>query len=196
MQQRPKSGKRVFICCKGATSINILLLILSLTLILLLSRCVFSLLTNTERHSFQQLRILNQEIFFCLLQSDYSQYKYAYEYRLRLAKNNCYAQKKSKQTFYALMLGYAQLRRQVSDHHTFALCCRELRQIEHAIDQLCVAAKKQQAIDTSTFARAIANFEEIFQSVLMVSAPEPLVFLLFIFYLQALREQFDALIFS
>lgn len=164
----------------------------------------------------RQLITLNNEIFSCFLQLDYSDCLYLYEKRLHVQKIKCKAilaqlrqlvsqtpeekrshfdltQQKLGQ-IYDLLLDAAQLRRRVSDYATFSLCRRELQDINQEINRLLdglvsVINKNHFTPDVAMLQQKIDRLEDIYQHVLQVSAPEPLVFLLFIGSLQLLSKE-------
>lgn len=130
----------------------------------------------------KQLESLNNKIFSCFLEPDYPQNEYLYERRLHMQKNKCIKKIRNTHSFYEklfiIMLDYAQLRQRVSDHHTFSLCRVELIAIQQAINHLLQSPAKLNYIET--FEEKINRFEDIYQNVLRVTAPDPLVFMLFI----------------
>ena len=162
----------------------------------------------------KNLVLLNTEIFQSFLQEDYLANLYLYEKRLRDEKNNClqwldlsWKKATSIETknlliqydlLYAVMLDYAQLRGRVTDHTVFSLCQNELKDIMKAMNDILEAVVPREGavsrtdietMDTSILSDKINYFEEIYQNVLRVTAPDPLVFILFINSLKKWSEE-------
>lgn len=112
--------------------------------------------------SLQSLKLLNNDIFACFLQSDYPDNIYLYERRIHVRKN-CFMQSICKlrrilniqgknisedrkktieamirklELLYETMLDYGQLRRRVGDHTTFGVCNDELTHISQEISKI------------------------------------------------------------
>lgn len=138
---------------------------------------------------------LNQEIFACYLQPDYPTNTYLFERRIHVQKNKLVStmakwqnlvshsqdgKNKSIQQFnllYDIVLSASQLRWRVTDHTTFSVCATELTQLLNAMNQ---ALKEQTFSTEESLEKAIKYFENIYQQVIRIASPEPLVFLLFI----------------
>ncbi len=91
-----------------------------------------------------------------------------------------------------------QLRWRVSDHSVFGVCAPELTAIAAVIDQVLQQLTAYFTLhlrpipthdSTTLLAEKIDALQDIYQSVLQVSAPEPLAFLLFIGTLQRLADE-------
>ncbi|HEX4044548.1 MAG TPA: hypothetical protein VHZ76_02650 [Gammaproteobacteria bacterium] len=150
------------------------------------------------RIAWQSLRQLNNELFACLLQPEYTENKYLFERRVHVAKNHfmraaCQLDEvvlTVLNQLYDLMLEYGQIRRRVTDPTIFSLCQSELIDMLQAINKVLMAASKRkinlaiQSIDTSELSASIERFEENYQTVLKITSQEPVVFLLFIFNLK------------
>lgn len=106
--------------------------------------------------------------------------------------------------FYSLLLACAQLRYRVSDYSVFLLCKQELVAIKLALNKLITATSKSlpsqkgfsrkitahhvQHETQKELMERIDRFEDIYQNVLSVSAPDPIVFVLFIQVLKSLVD--------
>lgn len=168
------------------------------------------------------LKHLVDDIFACYLQPDYADNVYLYERRLHLQKqrylqsqvlltnelkDNHHSEQEAKHYMqllkqfdlvYDVLLDAAQLRRRLSDFTVLAVCQDELRALArgfHAcILQLTRKVKNPEAVIVMQDVTAsIERLEAIYQQVLQVSAPEPLVIQLFIASLTALYEELNAL---
>jgi len=170
------------------------------------------------------LQELSEEIFSCLLQTDYPQQIYLYERRLHLQKNKVIAafaqlsrvllcrsnQPEAKQQLaqiillqcnklYDLLLDCAQLRWRLTDYTALGLCSVEISGVLNALIVLFSSLKKsclsaEQVVDINILEQKINQLEENYQQVLQVTTPEPLVFLLFIFSLKDFSREANALI--
>ncbi|HLB41463.1 MAG TPA: hypothetical protein VJN02_01185 [Gammaproteobacteria bacterium] len=130
---------------------------------------------------------LNNDIFSCFVQSDYPHNEYLYERRLHIQKNKCMRLMYDIQIdrLYTIMLDYALLRQRVNDHTIFAVCRMELLALQQAINQILfekIVAFSNKKIESSIeiLLEKIDRFENIYQNVLRVTAPDPMAFLLFI----------------
>ena len=83
---------------------------------------------------------------------------------------------------FAIVLDYAQLRHRVGDHTVFGICHLELLSIQQAINKMIsdLIADSLTPPQDNVLLEKIDRFEEIYQNVLRVTAPDPLVFVLFI----------------
>lgn len=152
---------------------------------------------------------LNDDIFACLLQSDYGTNVYLYERRIHYRKAQyLHVLKKINREFkdatkddvvakikstYSDLLDISQIRRRVKDYTTFALCQPEFKKISHEIKRLLqtvniyfVTNKIQ--IDLKPFARAVQQLDDNYHHVLQIAAKEPIVFALFIQSLNRLPQ--------
>lgn len=166
-----------------------------------------------------KLKKLNQDIFACFIQIEYSKNVYLYEKRIHEDKNKfilalgeANALYKSKQPnlsekeknrygealikadkLFDIMLDYSQLRRRVTDATTFQLAEDEFKKIVNDIDAdlsaLMFLLRNKKMITGGALQQNIKHFEDNYQNVLRVSAREPLVFLLFIFSLKAMNAE-------
>ena len=156
------------------------------------------------------LRKLNQEIFSCLLQPEYSDNLYIFERRIHAQKERFMqvmvllssakeAQPQMVVTrklnlLYDAVLSYAQLRRRVSDYAVLGICIDEMKAIEKAVDLLFLMAlngikKNKYDFDVRPLLIAIQQLEDNYQQILQVTSKEPLVFLLFIASLRLFAEE-------
>lgn len=99
---------------------------------------------------------------------------------------------------YQTMMDYSQLRRRVNDHATFTLCEIELTALQREINDCFLQLMQSPGfgntpIDTASLSEKIVRFEENYQTVLTVSAREPMVFLYFIFSIKILCREFKFL---
>lgn len=203
-------------------SINEFWLIISGFSIIVLIQFVFSFnfiqnnLNNALVFTLKDLKVLNDEIFSCLLSAEYPDNKYLFERRLHLQKN------KWMQSFQSLckastvavtklsninknilnsiietidqifdtIIDCAQVRRRVSDYSVFEICKDELKAIALDIDMaLSGLIKKNYHYEVSSLDQAIKKLEANYNAVLQVAAREPLVIFLFIESLKELSEK-------
>lgn len=142
----------------------------------------------------------NDHIFACLLQPDYPNRQYLYENRLHMNRQALYRALLTLTTLthdypnpkhvklieqlrllFSLMQNYAEIRYRVSDHTTFSLCEEELKTLMQTINLALQKIKFCQRTDNAAeLYEAIKHFIANYHHILQVSAPEPLVFLLFI----------------
>lgn len=155
----------------------------------------------------QRMSRLSTNIFTCMLSPDYADSVYLYERRVHKQKIKClnqmhllarrelavrhaHIQVCGMQTLFEIILDLGQLRRRVTDHATFALCAKELRRLAVDINNLLTAMALNQReslqLNLAALQRSIHEFEDTFEHVLKVAAPEPLVFILFTGALKAL----------
>lgn len=159
------------------------------------------------------LKTLNSEIFSCLLQPEYANNIYLYERRVHLQKMQCIQALENLRAIavrrepdilprldriYEVMLDYAQLRRRVTDMNTFVVCREEFAAVLRAIDMLFRRLPrsldtKPEKLDFTPLEKGISRLEESYHNVLQIAAREPLVFLLFIYSLQNLRNELEKL---
>lgn len=166
------------------------------------------------------LRRLNDDIFACFLEPAYQDNTYLFEHRIHVQKNHllvslialrknllpetnavahsCSVMVMQLDKLFDLMLDYAQLRRRVSDNAIFSVCFVELLGIRDEInkllsDMVSTFPKGNFHLSTQGLLEKINRFEEVYQSVLQVSAREPLVFLLFIAGLKDFCQEYEAL---
>lgn len=168
---------------------------------------------------------LSADIFACLLENDYSEALYLYERRVHVSKDlvlqsllqlrdmtsepqltaaqqeNLQAQCDKFDDVISHLFACAQLRYRVSDPNVFAVCRPELMGVAAALQQIFQQMRnnlthQKKALPTSLVETAIARLDDSYQNVLQISAPEPLVFVLFMADLRALvadMEQLNAL---
>ncbi len=150
---------------------------------------------------FKQFISLNNAIFSCFLETDYPQNSYLYERRLHIQKNKCLtylmklldlSSRESSHFLYgekifSVMLDYASLRQRVSDHAVFLMCKEELLKILRAMNQVLWDAQQKTPnaailLETNLekLLEKIDSLENIYQNVLRVTAPDPMIFVLFI----------------
>jgi len=147
------------------------------------------------------LQYLSRDIFDCFLQRDYSDNQYMYERRLheqkikfmqtvvRLKKIDVHQVTKLNRLF-EILLDCAQLRGRVSDFSIFQVCEHELQMINAAINRLLSIPLVN---DVEPLLEAINRLEENYQQVLLVTAKEPLPFILFIASLRAFSQAIGGL---
>ena len=181
-------------------------------LLILLLRIIFwpyfsrSETTFFFRKAIRVLKTLQDEIYACFLQAEYVDSEYLFERRIHSEKRRfalCIEKLKEVddkntmliklENIYALLLDAAQLRRRVSDHTIFELCQHELKSLLIALDHLFLTLERSittsQCLDQDFLTREINQLESMFQSILQVTAREPIIFLLFIYHLKVLREE-------
>ena len=169
----------------------------------------------------QNMTSLTDDIFACLLEPDYPENIYLYERRIHLQKDaflrNLIKLKhfihqsstlppveKTRLTSVAarldhlfdIILDAAQLRRRITDYATLEVCKRELDTINHEINKIyshLIAATKARdyKIDTLPLQHAIIRLDESYQSIIQVTAREPLAFFLFIASMKAFLEEIE-----
>ncbi|TAK77924.1 MAG: hypothetical protein EPO11_01965 [Gammaproteobacteria bacterium] len=137
----------------------------------------------------RRLRLLTQDVFSCFLEPGYASHVYLFERRLHLQKKRFMRALKvlpvkKLETLYNIILDAAQLRRRVEDHHLFSVCASDLQGIAEALNQLF-----SRRGSVAQLTEKIRRLEETYQHVLQVTAPDPVVFLLFIASLKALAEE-------
>lgn len=165
--------------------------------------------TYTQQIIAQYLSALSQlshDLFACLIQLDYSQNEFWYEERLHQQKIVCLTLLEQYQIsplqqrsftialsqLYELLLACAQLRWRVKDHSIFEVCQSELQQLAQQLNRYFSALFAAPAIFQMHYEQlqiAIEKFEEIYQSVLLVTAKEPVAFILFQANLKSLVDQ-------
>lgn len=159
------------------------------------------------------LEELTGEIFSCFQQS-YKDNQYLYEHRLHDAKikflqalnqlrrfSNADNLKIIKlENLFTILIDCSQLRARITDFTIFEVCRADLIAIEKIMRQLLQGIRQHHDleevrnhpnIETTALLALIAQFEGTYQSVLRVTAHEPLVFLLFILDLKAFSEVID-----
>lgn len=157
------------------------------------------------RRAMRQMQALSNELFSCLLNPAYPTHVYLFERRLHVQKIKCTQSLSALHvnastplnvrlnTLYDLLQDCAQVRWRVRDHSTFGVCKQELTAIQQELNVLfdsAISRSRPQAHDQSlVLEQHIQKLEELYQSVLQVVAPEPVVFLLFIDSLNHLRQQ-------
>ena len=150
--------------------------------------------SSGRRHYYKALQKLAEDIFACFLQPDYETNLYLYEHRIHISKIRCASLLQKNQTeprlltLYNGLLDCGLLRWRVKDKTVFAVCRNEMTAIADGINKMLMATNS----DEGFLSEHIANFEAIYQSVLLVTAKEPLAFLLFIYSLNVLKENFFA----
>ncbi len=169
---------------------------------------------------------LTSDIFACLLEPEYSDTLYLYERRIHVSKDlvlqsmvqlrdlqrqqqlgavqqdRLQAQIDKLDEVISRIFACAQLRYRVTDPSVFAVCQPELSRITLSLQQLYTQLMQRvtspgDALNATALDAAVAQLDESYQNVLQVSAPEPLVFLLFMTDLRTLGialEQLYALL--
>ena len=162
---------------------------------------------------------LTNELFECLIQTNYPQNIYLYERRLHIQKirvmqalNNyrmfiycmrpyIHIEEKNHldsilqdvEMTYNMLLDLAQIRRRVTDHATFLLCAKELDHVRRAIQAILCSlldAKRNVLQNVQNdLGMSIIKFEEVFFQVVEVSAKEPSAFLFFLNTLKRLNRR-------
>jgi hypothetical protein len=150
---------------------------------------------NTSHRSiYKALQKLAEDVFACFLQPDYENNLYLYEHRIHISKIRCAAllQKHKNEpqllTLYNGLLDCGLLRWRIKDKTVFGVCRNEMTALLDAIGKMLMSTGSDEGFLTEH----IASFEAVYQSVLLVTAKEPLPFLLFIYSLNALKETFFA----
>jgi hypothetical protein len=158
----------------------------------------------------QYLKALNQlsdDLFICLLESEYGKLIYKYERRIHFSKNKLWCSStrinnlKAKHAhslgahankLTAIFFSLAQIRYRISDHTLFSVCQSDLQQLQQAIAR-CILAQRDQhqscSVELNQLYKAIKHFELTYQNVLQVTSSEPLSILLFIFDLYRLHDE-------
>ncbi|MBA3661229.1 MAG: FUSC family protein [Gammaproteobacteria bacterium] len=100
------------------------------------------------------------------------------------------------QLMFDMVQDLALLRFRVTDPAVFSICQEELRAIKLSFDMLFSQLSKFYGgkknvllVDTARLEASIQQFESIYLSVLQVTAPEPVVMMLYLTTLKALQEQ-------
>ncbi len=209
-----------------SASLNSALYILAGMLIALIAKIVYLPYAKRDEKRFllnesiQYLVQLNTDIFACLLEPEYADYKYLYERRLHIKRDQCltlltqlnalieqnempdsspFVQLANKLSlFYEMMLDYSQLRFRVTDLATLSLCQPELQGIKEEINNALNAVytlltRKQPKIYASNLSEKLTFLERNFEQVVKVAAPDPLVFLLFIATIKSFYEEWEHL---
>lgn len=163
------------------------------------------------------LEDLTKDVFSCFLQPGYKENQYLFEHHLHDAKNKFLqalyqlrrfsgkeseAKIKKLENLFTILLDCSQLRTRVSDFTIFDVCKTDLVAIEKTMGELLknirnqgVTQKTQDAVvnPAASLTNQINQFENTYQTVLRVTALEPLVFLLFILDLKTFAEVLDDL---
>lgn len=156
---------------------------------------------------------LTDEIFACFLQPAYAENTYSYERRIHVQKkrfigllqyaiqmdtkkNHYHAMLVSLEKIFELLLSCALLRVRVTDQTIFAVCHQELTDIYEELrlnlnEMLNVFKRKNSYLNTQGLLDRIERLENNYQTVLQVTAYEPLVFLLFISSLKDIKEEIE-----
>lgn len=144
-----------------------------------------------DGHGFNKaLKALADDIFACFLELDYENNQYLYEHRIHnskfrftsyLLKHANSKQATNMLATYNALIDAGLLRWRVKDKSAFAICGKEMADIKNAL------------FDGIELSKQIAAFESIYESVLQVTAKEPLPFLLFIQSLKKLEESILAI---
>lgn len=159
------------------------------------------------------MKLLSQDIFACFLQPAYAENIYLFERRIHAQKTKCIrvltearlicirSNKDLKvldalERIFELLLACSLLRFRVSDQTIFAVCGMEMGEIRDSIDQnlnemLEVYSHKNPHMNTDGLQTKIEHLENNYQTVLQVTAKEPLVFLLFISSLRSLTTEIE-----
>lgn len=136
------------------------------------------------------LKRLAEDIFACFLQPDYESNLYLYEHRIHSSKIKCisliqkHARREDASQMLAIYNGLIDcglLRWRIKDKSLFSICRPELSAIGEALAKILSGENDDLSVQ-------ITALESINQSVLQVTAKEPLAFLLFIGGLKALKE--------
>lgn len=145
------------------------------------------------------LKKLVDDIFACFLHEDYENNLYLYEHRIHNSKTRClsFIQKHAKGDDVSLMLGIynglmdcALLRWRVKDKSVFQICHNEMLAIK---DALIAALLSSEPESSRALSASITALESLNQSVLQVAAKEPLAFILFVYSLKTLKENYFAI---
>jgi len=198
-------GQRYHRCYAGFFILNLLVLLalsIPITIIVCAQLSLFVLLGCVKQLkiktrftiTLENMCLFSEEIFACLLQSDYPENIYLYERRLherkqavlRTLRNN-----NKLENIYDALQDCSQLRHRVTDHTIFSVCSEELAAISRALSSVFVVMikHKKKVVDTSLLDQAISHFEDIYAHVLQVTSREPLVFLMFISTLKGLSDE-------
>jgi hypothetical protein len=166
---------------------------------------------RSEAQVFYRLDKLASVILSCFTTSDYSENVYLYERRVHKQKIKCLGTmaelaaretgitkparclSTEMQTFFEIILDIGQLRRRVTDHTVFALCPNEMIAIQLSIALMFRAFasrqnKEQLELSMLSFERDLYQLENIFETVIKVTAREPLAFVLFLSALKSLLQ--------
>lgn len=159
------------------------------------------------------LRLLSQDIFACYLQPAYADNVYLFERRIHSQKTRCIrllADAYSKmgnvsqnktiiatlENVFESLLACSLLRFRVTDQSVFAVCCSELTEIydqldKNLVEMAAVYQHKNPFLNTEGLQEKIELLENNYQTVLQVTAKEPVVFLLFISSLKSLANEIE-----
>lgn len=167
--------------------------------------------------SLRHMNKMNNDLFACLLNAEYSKNFYLFEHRIHAQKikslqslahlrkfhqeikhsklnktSAAHIFNKMDQLFNAL-LDCGQLRFRITDFTTFNICHNELdeilKEIEHSFARLLeIAHGKRKVIKPAMLEDKIQNLEMNYVNVLQVASREPIVFLLFIAGLRSLSQ--------
>ncbi len=139
---------------------------------------------------------LAEDIFACFLRADYENNLYLYEHRIHDSKSRCIAliHKRAKRedvscalTLYNGLVDCGLLRWRIKDKSAFEVCRAEMAAINNSLVAI-LSSRAASGAGPSAFNMQVDALEALYQSVLQVTAKEPLPFLLFIYSLKALKE--------
>lgn len=157
----------------------------------------------------KNLQAVWNDLFVCLMEPDYAEAVYLFERRLHTNKNQFLSEMTLLQTIlksyphsserndwfytmneklsesFALMLEMSTVRWRALDQNVFALCRPELLQVNKALFDMFqslvrLVRSQNGSMDDGDLQRKIQALEENYQNVMQVTAPDPLVLLLFI----------------
>lgn len=171
---------------------------------ILMADAVVGAKKNTIRH----LGGVNQAFFACLLQENYAENTYYFEFVLHQQKRRYFASLTLLQQLkddahavwckyvgenelrliarlYESMMDYMQIRWRIEDHHIYSLCHSELQRIGLALNGLiasCCRSSDQKRLlgDAKKLEQALNDIEIMYHQVLSVSVNDPMAILLFI----------------
>jgi hypothetical protein len=151
-----------------------------------------------------RLNQLQNKIFFIYLKRNYSEKHYFYEKELHQDRLRyfsvivrLYQSSLPKKTLekmdelFEIITSMGNLRYRLKDDAIFEVCELELLNTTQAISRIFHLLMKNKNIDTSDLFACIQSLESIYQRTLAVVLKEPVLFLIFIHDLYALKEKFD-----
>ncbi|OGT44957.1 MAG: hypothetical protein A3E83_04200 [Gammaproteobacteria bacterium RIFCSPHIGHO2_12_FULL_41_20] len=167
----------------------------------------------TLKKYYMALMQLSDVLFSCLCQQDYPSDTHKYERQIDKQKNAVFLllakldkiaasiaakqqrkvqslQVQRRQEIVEIIIDIGRLRHQVSDYTVFAICIKELQAISQSLQQVgrCLMASISVEGALTELQKNIEIFESVYHSVLAVTAPEPMVFFLFIEKLHVLHD--------
>lgn len=156
------------------------------------------------RKLLKNLNVLQQKIFYIYLKQDYAEKHFIYERDFHFINESIFQQMKTLRRSTSLkliesvnhmveiLMALGQLRYRIADPTTFAVCEKEFVLLSKTIDTIFLKLAKGNAqveTELEKLTSAIQAFEAVYRATLQVVSKEPMIFLIFIYDLYAMRDE-------